>query len=262
MPALHDIQTSLARAVLTGGLSDVARHISEMELSGERRLQIYRNHFTISLTECLAATFPVLKALAGDAFFDQCARAFATACPPSSPVLFEYGETFPRFLFDATRSPDYAYFADVGAFEWAINRAYHADDVEAFDPTALLSVPEDRRDDLVFAFHASSRMIASDFPILDIWHANQAGADNRTIDLAAGGTRLFIWRNGIDVVWRQLTRPETVFVAALVEGATLATACARALVEDPSFQPNAVLVDLIGGNALTGFSLTPLATER
>lgn len=258
MLALREIETSLASAVLTGELSGVAGYVADCDLGGERRLQIYRNHFTIALTECLAAIFPVLKALTGETFFNQCARAFATAYPPSSPVLFEYGEAFPRFLFEATRSADYAYFADIGSFEWAINHAYHADDVAAFNAADLLGVPEDRRDDLTFAFHPSSRMFASHFPILDIWRVHQNGADGRTIDLAGGGASLLVWRNGIDVIWRHLTEPEAVFVAALLDGATLAAACAQALAEEPSFQPNAVLADVIGGNALTGFFLTPL----
>jgi hypothetical protein len=262
MSALRKIETSLSAAVLTGAPGEFPKHIADMELGSERRLQIYRNHFIISLTECLAATFPVLKALVGETFFNQCARAFVMAYPPSSPVLFEYGEAFPHFLFEATRSTAYAYFADVGAFEWAINHAYHADDVDVFDASTLLDVFDSQRGDLAFRFHPSSRLVASDFPILDIWQANQTGADSQAADLTSGGIDLLVWRNGIDVVWRQLNKPETAFVAALLDRSTLATACAQAIAEDSSFQPHAVLADLFGGNALTGFSLTTLATER
>lgn len=262
MPALREIESSLAAAVLTGKPGSFPRHVAAMELGGERRLQIYRNHFTISLTECLAATFPVLKALVGESFFNQCARAFATDHPPSSPVLFEYGEAFPPYLFEATRSVDYAYFADVGAFEWAINHAYHADDAAEFDAVTILTVPDDRRGNMVFRFHPSIRLIVSEFPILDIWHANQPGVDSQAVDLSSGSIHLLVWRNGIDVVWRQLSKAEAIFANALLEGMTLAEACGRAISEDATFQPNAVLADLIGGNALSGFFLTTVPTER
>ena len=263
MPALHEVQAAFAAAVLTGKPGPLPFHVAPMTLGAERRIQIYRNHFTISLTECLSATFPVLKALVGETYFDQCARSFAGEFPPSSPVLFEYGESFPAFLADATGSSDFAYFADLGAFEWAINHAYHADDVEPFDARTLLATPGERRGDLMFRLHPSSKLVVSIFPILDIWRANQPGCDStQTIDLAAGGVRLLVWRNGIDVVWRELNGAEAAFIASLIGGSMLTMACADALAADASFQPATLLAELIDGALLTGFSLPAQPTER
>lgn len=263
MPALRDVQTAFAAAVLTGSAGTLPLHVRSMTLGAERRIQIYRNHFTISLTECLSATFPVLKALVGENFFDQCARSFTMNFPPSSPVLFEYGESFPTFLAEMTRSANFAYLADVGAFEWAINHAYHADDAETLDAQTLLTVPENNRGDLTLRLHPSVRLVGSDYPILDIWRANQPGSDaTKTIDLAHGGVRLLVWRNGIDVVWRELNAPEAGFLAVLMNGSTLATACATALAVDTSFQPVTSLAELIGGSLLTEFSLATPPAER
>ena len=142
MPALREIERSFVDAVRWSDATTLAAHVAPLALSAERRIQIYRNHFTISLTEALSATYPTLKALVGEAFFDQTARRFAAEQPPSSPVLFEYGAAFPTFMAEATHSPEYRYLSDVGAFEWAINHAYHADDAPPFDPSTLLTVPE------------------------------------------------------------------------------------------------------------------------
>lgn len=263
MPALREIQTAFSAAILTGEPGVLPIHVAPIPLGAERRIQIYRNHFTISLIECLTATFPVLKSLVGEIFFDQCARSFATNHPPSSPVLFEYGETFPAFVADATRSRDFAYLTDVGAFEWAINHAYHADDAEPLDSQTFLGVPEETRGDLMLHLHPSLRLVVSYYPILEIWRANQSCGDaTRTIDVSSGDARLLVWRNGIDVAWRQLDAPEATFYAALMNGSTLTNACDMALAVDTTFEPTASLTNLIGNKLITDFSIATQPTER
>ena len=263
MPALREVQTAFAAAILTGNAGTLPLHVAPMALGAEQRIQIYRNHFTISLIGCLSATFPVLQALVGEAFFDQSARSFAIDFPPSSPVLFEYGESFPAFLAEATKAVDFAYLADVGAFEWAINHAYHADDAEPLDAETLLTVPEANRGDMSLSLHPSVRLFVSNYPVLDIWRANQPGSDStQTIDLTRGGARLLVWRNDIDVVWRELDEPEITFLASLMNGSTLTTACAAALNTDASFQPTTLLTELIRSGLITEFSLTTQPTER
>jgi len=266
MHTLNDVQEAFAAAILYDRPGRLSPHVASVTLAAERRIRIYRNHFTISLTECLAVTFPVLKALVGENYFNQCARRFAADYPPPSPVLFEYGEAFPRFLAEMTRSENFAYLADVGAFEWAINRAYHADDADPMRPQALLSAVEERRDEFIFHLHPSASLVASDYPILDIWRANQAvqsdGSPDTVIDLARGGIRLLVWRHGGDVVWQRLGTAEAAFVAVLLGRSPLDRACVTALAEDPQFQPVAMLADLIESKVLAGFSLASDPTER
>lgn len=256
MPMLHEVQTAFTAALLAATPGRLSLSVAPMPLGAERRIQVYRNHFAISLTECLGATFPMLKALVGEAYFNQSARRFASEFPPSSPVLFEYGEGFPRFLAEMTRSEEFAYLADVGAFEWAINCAYHADDEAPIDAQALLSVPEKQQGTLVLHLHPSAQIVASEYPVLDIWRASQPGnVEEDAVDLGRGGVRLLVWRSGIDVGWRELAAAEAAFAAALLARSPLPGACAAALAEDPDFQPGALLADLFAGALLTGFSL-------
>lgn len=262
MPALHDVQTAFADAILTGAAGSLPSLVAPLALGAERRIQVYRNHFAISLTEGLAATFPVLRALVGDAYFGRSARRFASEFPPSSPVLFEYGERFPSLLAQSA-GDEFAYLADVGAFEWAINCAYHADDAVPMQPQALLSVPAERHGDLILHLHPSARLIVSAYPILDIWRANQPdGANRDAIDLRRGGTHLLVWRNGIDVGWRGLTAAEASFIAAVLADRPLAHACTAAFTEDGAFQPGHLLAELFAGALLTGVSLPSDPRER
>ena len=120
MPALPELQQSFAAAILAGDMAPLAAEIAPVRLGAARRAAIYRNHFAISLGEALAATFPVLQRLVGEAYFAQAADRFVAAAPPTSPVLFEYGEAFPSYLAGRAGADAFAYLVDVGAFEWAI----------------------------------------------------------------------------------------------------------------------------------------------
>jgi hypothetical protein len=261
MPSAHDLQVAFAAAVLTGAPGRLPLAIAATALGAERRIRIYRNHFTISLTDCLGATFPVLKALVGEPYFNQCARRFASQHPPVSPVLFEYGEAFPPFVADTTGSEEFAYLADVGAFEWAINGAYHADDAAPIDSRKILSVPQEHHGALVLHLHPSARLVTSSYPVLAVWRANQPGADGETVDLRRGGDRVLVWRKGLDVGWRVLDTGETAFLTALLARSPLAAACALGIEADAAFQPGPFLNELFAGEMLTGFSLPDDPTD-
>lgn len=225
MLGLPDIQSAFIHAVVTGDDGGIGGIVQASGLDPARRLQIYRNNFLISLGGALAAAFPVLERLVGETYFAQAARRFAAMHPPRVAMLSHYGEDFPAFLTELTGSPDFAYLSDVGAFEWAINHAFHADDAMPEDAAALAHVPEALKGELVLAPHSSARLVTSPYPILDIWRANQPDADpERTVDLGSGGAALLIWRHDLDVVWRSLDPAETAFATALLDMKTLAQA--------------------------------------
>ena len=62
------------------------------------RFGIYRNNVMASLINAVAARYPVVRKLLWDDAFNRVAHLYVTAEPPRSPVLLEYGESFPRFL--------------------------------------------------------------------------------------------------------------------------------------------------------------------
>jgi hypothetical protein len=254
MHALPDLQMDVIDAILSGATADrLADAIHPSSIAAPDRIGIYRNHFTITLTESLGITFPVLKALVGERFFAQCARRYAQTHPPRSPVLFKYGRAFPVSLALMAGSA-FAYLADVGAFEWAVNHAYHAEDASAIEASALARLPAGRHGDIILELHPSAQLVTSGYPVVDIWRANQPGAAETTINLDAGGVRLLIWRNEMDVMWQSLTQPEFAFVGALIGRSTLVGACGAALAADSSFDAGSALRKLFAAGVVAGAS--------
>lgn len=254
MSALSEIQANFIAGVLHGDTSTANRMVVASPIAAAQRLAIYRNNFLISLSAALAQTFPVLERLVGADYFAQTARRFVSAHPPAVAMLSAYGEAFPRFLAEATGTASYAYFADVGALEWAINRAWHADDAMPDDGKAFERLPAEGRGELVLAHHPSATLVRSRWPVLSIWRANQPDADPETVvDLGAGGVDLLVWRKGLDVLWRELDPAEAVFVAAILDMRTLSRAADLALaVGTPHFDAALLTTELLGSGLFVG----------
>ena len=64
----------------------------------ESLLQVYRNNFIVSLTECLACIYPVVFALVGDTCFNSLARHHALNIPMIDPCTEQYGKNFDNTL--------------------------------------------------------------------------------------------------------------------------------------------------------------------
>ncbi len=239
MPALHEIQRDFSRYLLGGAPDRVAAAILHDRLEPARRAQVYRNHLRISLTEALAATFPVVARLVGPDYFAAAVRRYVAAHPPRQPVLAEYGEDFPAFVETLPNAP--AYLGDVARMEWAINLSLHAPDVAALDADSLRGAP---LQGMHLMPHPASRLLVSAYPVHGIWAANQPGADG-AVDLVEGGVALLIWRRGADTMFRTLEKPEHRFIAALFAGAELNRAAGLALQSDPLFDLARALAALL-----------------
>lgn len=220
-------------AALTGGAAAVAEKVIGDAIPAEGRVQVYINHFRVSLLEALAVTFPVTRALVGEAFFAQTARAFLVVEPPHSPVLAEYGAGFPTFLAALPDLGGHNYLPDVAAFEWALNLAGWVPDQELLTPADLPDTEEAAK--LPLPLHASAQRLSTPFPVAEIWQVHQPDAPAiQRIEMSGGAERLLVWRNGIDVCWRKLDTGEDRLLAELGNGVALGAAALAASAE-PGF---------------------------
>ncbi|MBK8175430.1 MAG: putative DNA-binding domain-containing protein [Rhodospirillales bacterium] len=230
MPPLPELQAAM-RAVLRGGempsvLNDA---ISADGLSAASRLGIYRNHFRVSLIDALAASFPVVRRLVGEAFFRAIARRFVDTTPPRSPCLSEYGAEFPAFLGECAETRVLPYLGDVARLEWLVMAAENAADQPVLSATALAAMSPGAITGARFTLHPSVGLIASNFPIAQIWAANQecnqeCTAAAETIDLSGGGVHLLVHRCGGEVGWLVLPAAEFAFITLLKHGASFVAA--------------------------------------
>lgn len=145
-----------------------------------KRFDVYRNNVAVSLTEALEQAFPpTIRALVGDEFFKAMAGGvYLRQSPPGSPMLMQYGETFPGFLSGFQPVAHLGgYLPDVARLEQAMRESYHAADAAPADPpTALQDLPPDRLMAARLELAPATRVTRSPpWPIHAIWMANNQG---------------------------------------------------------------------------------------
>jgi hypothetical protein len=218
--------------------------------SSDVRLALYRRNVAANLHDALAATYPVVRRLVGDAFFREAAAQFARAHPSRSGDLHRYGAELGGFLEAYPHARGLPYLPDVARLEWACAEAFHAADPRGFDFAALAAVSEGARGAVRLTLQPAARLMRSAHPIAAIWNANQPGEDG-TPSRTAGEDRVLVHREGFVVRTRSLAPADWDFLAAIARGATLGEMAADgALAADLERR----LVEWTAAGVIDGFS--------
>ena len=213
----------------------------------ERRFTVYRNNVTVALMEALRSGFPVLNRLLGAENFDQLARMFARAHPPRSPVMMHYGADMPGFLDGFAPLEHIGYLADVARLELALRRSYHAADATPMDPAHLGSVDPETLMQCRLHLAPAVILVASDWPILDIWRYNTVPDAPKPRSVAQP---VLVTRPAFDPAPHALTPAQAQWVQAVLARTTLETAIDQATSCDPEFDLAPLLTLLVQQGAL------------
>lgn len=234
MPKLAELQREFAAAVWEDRAETMAPWLRDGRFSGARLFRIYRNNVFISLTSALAAVYPVVHRLVGEGFFKYAMDAFIRTHPPQSGNLHDFGAGLAEFLAAFPACAELGYLPDVARLEWAYHRVFHAA-APAFDVAALAAVPSEHYAALRFGLSPAARLIASPYPLLAIWRANQPESPDASVDLDTGGERLMVFRRDLEVEFKRLSAGEYALLAAGQLGAALQEASDAALQAEAGF---------------------------
>lgn len=218
--------------------------------AAEKRYAVYRNNVTVSLIEALAATFPAVARITGEDFFRAMARTFVRAHPPTSPLLFEYGEGFADFVASYEYAAGMPWLPDVARIERAFLDAYHAADAPPLTAEAVARLAPERLAAASWRPHPATRILRSDFPAVTIFSVNRAPGPVEPIGTFAPEDAL-VTRPDVEVAVRLLPPGGAMFLQRLLAGAPLAEAAGAALGEAPEFDLAANIAGMIEAGAFT-----------
>lgn len=244
---------SFAPALLDPACSTPAVVTGPNGKAAGRRYDVYRNNVTVSLIDALAAIYPAVQRITGTDFFRAMARFHVRSDPPTSPLLFEYGRSFPQFIAHYEHAQTMPWLADVARIERAWLDCYHARDAVPLSPARLSAVTPDRLTDLVFAPHPAARCLRSQYAAVTIFAANRDDAPIMRIDASMPEGAL-ITRPEFDVTVRRLPPGGAVFASGLISGRPLGEAAAAALEAAPEFDIAANIAGLIEAGAFTSLA--------
>jgi hypothetical protein len=196
-----------------------------------RRFAVYRNNVTVSLVDAMASIFPTVQNLVGEDFFRAMARLYVTAHPPTSPLLFTYGGSFPVFLENFPPAADLPVLADVARVERLWLDAFHAADAPPLDPTALAQVPAEDLAGIRFRAHPAARIARLKHAAGTITRNDRAGVSLEGVDPMTPESVL-ITRPLFDVAIEILPSGGAPFFETLLAGGTLGEACSASEPDD------------------------------
>lgn len=221
--------------------------------AAHKRYAVYRNNVTVSLIGTLTATFPATQRITGPDFFRAMARFYIREAPPTSPLLFAYGDDFPDFIARYEHASFMPWLPDVARIERAWLDAYHAADAEPLTAEMLASIEPSRLAETAFVSHPATRILRSHFPAVTIFAANRSDDPVGPIKTTAAEDTL-ITRPHLDVVVRRLPPGGATFLAVLASGATLGSAAADALRDEQTFDLAANIAGMLEAGAFTAIT--------
>lgn len=251
-PTLAGVQSLLSDALRRPARAKAAAPLFDGEPGRiEALIGVYRGNRIANALKALRAAYPVVAALVGDEFFEALGRAYLRAHPASSGDLNSFGDGLPGFVDEFEPARPLAYLADVTRIEWAVHRAYGAEDAMA--PTqaalgaALASDPALAR----LRLSAGTSLLACASPAGSIWLAHQGAGDLEAIDPAIAELVL-VFRSGLDTRVEVLADADARFVAATLDGRPLGEALDAALAADTGFDLGATLRRWLVAGLLAG----------
>jgi len=184
--SLPDLQARFA-AALRGERGLLEADVADDGIEAAARLSIYRNNARAMFDGALERTYPVLRRRVGEDYFRQLARGYRERFPSRNGDLHWIGEHFARYLAETEAGTGYEWLAELAELEWACECAFIAARESPVETRELLGLAPDDLARARLRLQPSLHCVASSFPVLEVWRANQPDADGHAVDLSRGG---------------------------------------------------------------------------
>lgn len=223
-PSLAELQQAFQLAVLVP--QDPPRFIADAPgVQAAERFGVYAEAYRLRLVEALAADFPALQALLGDAEFDALGRGFIDAQPSGHFSIRWFGRGLPGFLAEAAPHRDQPFLYDLAAFEWALSEAFDAADTPGIGPERLAGLDPALWPLLRLEFHPCLRCLALAYNTPEVWKALSRDEPPPEPARLESPQTWAVWRRELRLFFRPLSVPEAWALAAFARGLRFAEVC-------------------------------------
>ena len=216
------------------------------------RLGIYRGNLKANWVRALSSSYPVLRRLVGDEFFEALARVYGRARPSRDPDLDRFGAGLPDFLDGFAPAADYPYLPDVARLEWLVHDAHYATDADGDSTAAALAgLDPDAFEASRALLHPALRLHASPWATAALWRSQQPDGPALPADVGQA-CRALVLRRGWEVVVEDIGAAEHAALACLVDGGTFGMALDAAFALEGEFDVGGCLRAWLESGAIVG----------
>jgi hypothetical protein len=203
---------------------------------GIERLAVYAGGYLERTRQALAEMYPAIRHVLGEGTFAELAHRYAERYPSQEYNLSLRGRHLPEFLAGDSLAQRLPFAPDLARLERLVSQAFHAFEQPPLDAAALRGVPLEAWAAMRVVFQPSVGLIASAWPILDIWQARTRPRAAIDIDVDHRPQRVFVYRQGLTVRCERVDERQAALLEGLLVGRSLGAAC-EALGHAGSAQP-------------------------
>lgn len=189
----------------------------------ETRMNIYLEGYALRLLELLSKNFGALRILAGDELFERFGRDYISSHPSHHFSIRYFGDQFSSFL--ATHPESEPIFAEVAAFEYALEYAMDAPDASHLCFEDLAKLPPEAWADLTLKTHPSLQTLEFSYPTPTLVSAIQKEEERPTLTRVEPSTPWLIWRFNLRALFQALSPEQQQMMQAIQSGQTFAEIC-------------------------------------
>jgi hypothetical protein len=233
---LAAFQEKFVDAVLNGEGEAVIANIVKPagRLNPKEVINVYRQDYFARLSEALGETFGAVWAVLGDDDFHQLCRDYIKQHPSIFKDLGHYGNLLALYLKQTPHHEDFPWISDLAQFEWDFWEIFHA--AENLKRDAFEGIDETHFANIKIEFAAMTKLYAWDTSLYSIWRQRddaEALGEVETESFEA----VCLYKDGVSVGARTMTRAEHGVFDSLIKGATIAEALSSWGDEDPQLLP-------------------------
>jgi hypothetical protein len=215
---------------------------------------VYRNTVAKACIDALAANYPVVLRLVGEAWFRGMAAAYLQAEPPRDGRLLLYGQGLPDFVAKWSSASDVPYLGGVAQLDRWWTEAHTSTDAVPVSADDLAALPGEVLTATFLRPHPSARWAWFDeVPVYSLWcrHRESPQADPLLGDITWQGEGALLTRLGGTVLWAPLSRGGVCLLAACSAGRCLSDAAVEATLAEPGLDLADLLALCLSQGALT-----------
>lgn len=230
-PALAELQRWMKFQIQPGASSD-SRSALASTLNpqagdpGIDRLAVYAGGYLARFQAALDEVYEAAHHVLGHRAFGQLAAAYARTVRSTDYNLSRVGRHLPEFLRTAPVTEQLPFLPDLAWLEWRVAEAFHAAQQPPFDPQRLAGLSPSAWERLQVVFQPSVALVASAWPIRDIWQARTQPAAAVNVDLVNRPQRVLVFREGLRVRCELIEPAQALLLTELLPGRPLGDACA------------------------------------
>lgn len=196
----------------------------------KKRLAIYREAYQLRLLDILKIDFPCLRPWLGNNAFEKLGLAYIDKYPSRFFSAREFGQYMATYLATTEPYNKNSFLAEFTHFERTLSETIDSPDASIVTVEDVIAIPPDSWPTIHFTLHPAVTLLTLNWNIADIHKAlmvDELKIKRRPFKKPASW---LIWRNNIDVKYRELDEKETFIIKACSQAMCFEEIC-QGLVE-------------------------------